>query len=415
MRRAFFLFSVLVFITAAWLASSGRWPWARLPEARPIVVSRAFLRTADTLRPGETLTHLFTRQGLGSFDPARLNRELGVDLRRLQAGLVFSFRRAMDDLVPDEVVVRISPEERVRLERRLDGWSLFKETIAWSTETVRVSGGVGTSLYTALDDHIADELLLANERVRLAWDIADVYAWSVDFTRDIQPGDRFAVVLERRVSEEGEVRYGRVLAAAMEVGGKMHTAFRFDGEGKDRFYDERGNSLRRAFLRAPLQFRRISSNFSRSRFHPVLRIYRRHAGTDYSAAPGTPVLAAGDGTVTQAGRSSGYGILVELRHRSGITTRYAHLRGLARGMHRGARVRQGDVIGYVGATGLATAPHLHYEFRVNGVPRDSRRVTLDGGTPVSTGLRAAFEVERDRLAQLLVFVPGWMGAPIPGD
>jgi murein DD-endopeptidase MepM/ murein hydrolase activator NlpD len=179
------------------------------------------------------------------------------------------------------------------------------------------------------------------------------------------------------------------------------TAFRFDGGGRTTFYDMDGNSLRRAFLRAPVQFRRISSSFARTRRHPVLGITRRHQGTDYAANSGTPVMAAGDGVVMRAGRAGGYGNLIELRHRNGITTRYGHLRGFARGIRSGARVTQGQTIGYVGSTGLASGPHLHYEFRVNGVAKDSRRVELGNGAPVAERHREAFEQERDRLRQLL--------------
>ena len=161
------------------------------------------------------------------------------------------------------------------------------------------------------------------------------------------------------------------------------TAFRFEAGGRPTFYDADGNSLRRAFLRAPVQFRRISSTFARARRHPVLGITRRHQGTDYAAAPGTPVMAAGDGVVLRAGRAGGYGNLIELRHRNGITTRYGHLRGFARGIRGGARVSQGQTIGYVGSTGLASGPHLHYEFRVNGVAKDPRRVELGNGAPIA--------------------------------
>jgi murein DD-endopeptidase MepM/ murein hydrolase activator NlpD len=223
----------------------------------------------------------------------------------------------------------------------------------------------------------------------------------VDFTRDIQPGDRFRVVFERRVSEEGEVRFGRVLASDLTMSGKSLTAFRFEADGRPAFYDADGSSLRRAFLRAPVQFRRISSRFARTRFHPVLGIHRRHEGTDYAAAPGTPVMAAGDGVVLRAGPAGGYGKLVEIRHRNGIVTRYGHLQGFGRGVQAGARVEQGRTIGFVGSTGLASGPHLHYEFRVNGIAKDSRRVEPGTGAPIRGGLRPGFLRERDRLLRLL--------------
>jgi murein DD-endopeptidase MepM/ murein hydrolase activator NlpD len=210
-------------------------------------------------------------------------------------------------------------------------------------------------------------------------------------------------VFERLVSEDGEVRVGRVLAGDLTISGKNLTAFRFGGENGRGvlYYDDQGNSLRRAFLRAPVEFRRISSNFARLRYHPLLGLSRRHEGTDYAAAPGTPVMAAGDGVVLRAGRGGGYGNLIELRHLNGITTRYGHLRGFARNIRSGTRVQQGQIIGYVGSTGLATGPHLHYEFRMNGVAKDSRRVNLGSGSPVASKDRTAFQLERDRLLLLL--------------
>jgi murein DD-endopeptidase MepM/ murein hydrolase activator NlpD len=248
----------------------------------------------------------------------------------------------------------------------------------------------------------ASEPLSADERVRIAWDLADVFAWEIDFTRDIQPDDRFAVVLEREASDRGERRLGRILASELAVAGRRFTAYRFEGaESGGLYFDEAGASLRRAFLRAPVEFRRISSRFSSSRYHPILQIWRRHQGIDYAAAAGTPVLAAGDGVAVTVGWSGGYGRLVELRHRNGHTTRYGHLRGFARGLRPGGRVRQGVVIGYVGASGLATAPHLHYEFRRNGTARDPARVDLGTGSPVPPAAYPSFVAERRRLEDLL--------------
>jgi len=409
-RRLALPFAVAVFSAAVVAAFSGRWPWPRpMLAASPITVSEAWLASADTLRRGETIGELFARQGLVSLDLSRLSA-IGLDARRLRAGIVFKFRRAVGDTEPSQVEVRTSSEERVRLERARTDWDLEREAIVWTHETVRIAGSIGSSLYAALDSSVPDEVLGAGERMKLAWDLADVYAWSVDFTRDLQEGDRFAAVIERRVSPEGEVRYGRILASSLELSGKTQTAFRFSQDGREGFYDASGVSLRRAFLAAPVEFRRISSRFSTSRFHPILHTYRMHAGTDYAASAGTPVMAAGDGTVTHAGWSGGYGILVEIRHRNGITTRYGHLRALARGVAPGARLSQGETLGYVGSTGLATAAHLHYEFRVNGAPQDPRRVRIEEGPPIAPAFRPAFDEQRDGLAPLLT-LPARRGIP----
>jgi murein DD-endopeptidase MepM/ murein hydrolase activator NlpD len=401
----------LVLGAAAFASLSGRWPWRRfdLPSrpslavaGRPITLparEAAFVERADTLRRGETLSHLFERQGVQGLDLGTIASHL--DPRRLRAGLVFTFRRAAPDSSPSELVVRTGPEQRVEFRRIDSGWAAVAQPIRWTPEVIRVEGDIDNSLYEALDAQVPSTQLAGPERERLAWDLADVFAWQVDFTRDIQPGDHFQVVLERLVSEEGEIRFGRVLASDLTVGGRHVTAFRFGPDGKSAFYDSDGNSLRRAFLRAPVEFRRISSNFSRGRLHPVLGYARKHEGTDYAAAPGTPVMAAGDGVVLRAGRAGGYGNLVELRHRNGIITRYGHLRAFARGIHAGGRVSQGQFVGFVGSTGLATGPHLHYEFRVNGAAVDSRRAALGNGAPIDRRDRAAFDVERERLAATL--------------
>lgn len=416
MRRLLIAGSVAVVLAGWTFAVRGNWPWTRFEPTTP---SLSFPSAdplpdpiLDTLRRGETISDLFARQGVAGFELGQLARSIGWDPRRMRAGLVFSFLRHPSDSLPRGVTVRTGPEERIRLHRASTGWTGVREAVRWSADVIRLGASIQQSLYTALDAAVPDSVLDTGARTQLAWAVADIYAWNLDFSRDIQPGDSLTVLVERLVSEEGEVRFGRVLAGEMRASGKRLSAWGYqDAQGRRGFYDDDAESLRRAFLRAPLEFRRISSNFSRARFHPILKIRRRHEGTDYSAAAGTPVMAAGDGRVVTAGRSGGYGNLIEVRHRNGITTRYAHLRGFARGIRAGAVVQQGDVIGYVGATGLASAPHLHYEFRINGVAQDSRRVLLNNGAPLEPELRPAFFAERDRLQALLrgIRVPG----PLP--
>ena len=418
MGRARLLGAGVVLLGATGFALSGHWPWRRLPPPAPApvaVVPDLSVEVADTLRPGETLSELLTRQGVADLDLGRIETRGGLDPRRLRSGLIFRFTRPAPDSQPTRISVRSSPEEMVVFTRSGGSWSGAVETIAWRAEPVRIEGAIDNSLYEAIDAQVPDSQLDADDRVRLAWDIADIYAWQVDFTRDIQTGDRFRVLYERLVSADGEVRFGRILAGDLTMSGKSLTAFRFDDGGHAAFYDADGNSLRRAFLRAPVQFRRISSSFARARYHPILGITRRHEGTDYAASPGTPVMAAGDGVVVRAGWSGGYGNLIELRHRNGITTRYGHLRGFARGIRAGARVTQGQTIGYVGSTGLASGPHLHYEFRVNGVAKNSRRVDLGNGAPVPAAQRAAFEQTRDSLKARLgsPSLPLTASSPVP--
>jgi len=400
--------AALVFGAAAFFGLSGSWPWHRLPAPPADSTTAApppdnFTETIDTLQRGETLSDLFARNKVDGIDFQRLDPTLALNPRRLRPGLVFSFRQTTGDSAPSRIVVRTTPEQRVIFRRISNGWKAEAEPIRWRAQDVRIEGAINNSLYEALDAGVSDDQLDSNNRQRLAWDLADVYAWEIDFTRDIRPGDRFQVVFERLISEDGETRFGRVLASDLTISGKSLTAIRFSPSTSRSavYFDADGGSLRRAFLRAPVEFRRISSNFAYRRYHPVLGRTRRHEGTDYAARPGTPVLAAGDGVVLRAGWAGGYGNLVELRHLNGITTRYGHLRGFGRKIQRGSRVEQGQIIGYVGSTGLASGPHLHYEFRMNGVAKDSRRVKIGGGAPVAKADRAAFEQERDRLVLLL--------------
>ncbi|HYT04401.1 MAG TPA: M23 family metallopeptidase [Gemmatimonadales bacterium] len=389
-------------LTAAGLAWATRdaWPWRRPLTASAIVVDAAYVDFADTLGRRETLSDVLARAGIAGRDYAAfLGAARHLPVRRLRPGLVFRFRRLATDSVADRVIVRLAPERRLALARGDSGWSETVEAISWAVTRLRVTGVIESSLYDALDKAVSDTFLPGAERRSLAWAIADVYDWEVDFTRDIRPGDRFTVVCDRLESPEGERRFGRILAARVDVARVPSYAFYFDDGAASvaGFYDERGRSLRRAFLRAPLQFRRVSSRFG-SRFHPILHIWRHHEGVDFSAPYGTPVRATADGVVTSVGREDeGYGNLIELRHANGIRTRYGHLSAFASGLRVGERVEQGETIGFVGSTGLSTGPHLHYEFLVNGRPTNPQRKDMGAGAPVPPPLEAAYRAVRDGL------------------
>jgi murein DD-endopeptidase MepM/ murein hydrolase activator NlpD len=383
----------------AW-ATRDAWPWRRPLTAPPIVITTAYAEFADTLRRREILADVLARAGVTGRDYGEfLAAAKSLPVRRLRPGMVFHFRRLTTDSVAARVRVRLSPERRLQVDRADSGWVETVDTIPWTIVPLRVTGVIESSLYDALDQAVADTFLPTPERRQLAWAIADVYDWQVDFSRDIRAGDRFTVLLERLESSEGERRFGRILAARVDVARAPNYAFLFEDDAArvTGFYDEGGRSLRRAFLRAPLQFRRISSRFG-GRFHPILHTWRSHQGVDFSAAYGTPVRATADGVVSRVGREDdGYGNLIELRHGNGIRTRYGHLSGFAGWLHTGARVAQGETIGYVGSTGLSTGPHLHYEFLVNGRPTNPQRKDMGSGTPVPKHLRAAYDSARTRL------------------
>jgi murein DD-endopeptidase MepM/ murein hydrolase activator NlpD len=273
------------------------------------------------------------------------------------------------------------------------------------TDTMVVSGRIRSSLYAALDS-CAEMQLPQRARWKLAWSMADILEYRVDMSRDLRLGDNFRVLVERVLDPTSGVRVGRVLALRFALSRDTLTAFRFlpsDTGARQRaaptrdaaagdYFDTHGRSLRAAFLRAPLEFRRIASGFG-LRLHPILGIWRNHRGTDYAAALGTPVRAIGDGIVLSAGRRGGYGNMIEIRHPNGYITRYGHLARFAPGIHQGARVEIGKTIAYVGMTGLATGPHLHFEVLVGGTQRDPAVALRDRGTsaPVPAQARPEFD------------------------
>jgi murein DD-endopeptidase MepM/ murein hydrolase activator NlpD len=398
-------FILTVLGAAVAFTARGEWPWARLssvPTALPIVVSDPYQIVRDTLQSGENLSTVLARHGVTGLDLGALSELLRFDPRRLRAGLAFSVHKNPITDEATRVEMRADRDQRVRFIRTSAGWSGESVPIRWTIDTLRVAAGIESSLYEAVDRELGDATGDQGERAKMVHELADVNAWTVDFSRDVQRGDRFAAVIERMSSEEGEVRFGQILASELHIGGKVLTAFRYTPEGgRPGFYDAEGRALKREFLAAPVKFRHVSSGFSNRRFHPVLGIYRKHEGIDYAANTGTPVFAASNGTVVRAGTAGGYGKMVEIRHRNGITTRYAHLSVIGSGVRPGRVVIQGEEIGKVGMTGTATGPHLHYEFRVNGVARDPRSIKMEGGEPLAPRDLPGFQQQRVMLGELL--------------
>jgi len=252
------------------------------------------------------------------------------------------------------------------------------------------SGVIRSSLFAATDG--------ANVPDSVATQIAEIFASDIDFNRDLRKKDRFKVVYELRYSNGELTGVGRVLAAEFINKGKTHQAVYFEANNKEKgYYTPDGKNLRRAFLRSPLKFSRISSGFTRSRFHPVLKKWRAHKGIDYAARKGTPVRATANGIVAVSTRNRGYGKYIILKHRGRYSTVYAHLSRFAKGLRKGKRINQGDIIGYVGSTGLATGPHLHYEFRVKGIQRNPLRVVMPAAIPLAAKNIPAFNKSTELL------------------
>ena len=374
-----------------------------LKSAPALVVSVPVRTVADTLHARETVSQLFVRRGVNDVNWTALGQAVrSFDPARVRAGLVFLFQQRHGDSTPYAVNARVSRDERLWLRRVSTGWSASLERIPWRTEPLVVSGTIDGTLYEAVEQAASGANLSPTERGSLAASLADVYDWDIDFMRDIRPGDRFRVYAERLVSSEGETVFGRILAARIDVGGKRHYAFRDDDGDTQQFWDENGRSLRRDFLRAPLQYKYVSSRFSNSRWQPILHYYRAHQGTDFAAPYDTPVRSIADGVVSFAGRQGDYGNMVEVRHANGVTTRYGHLSRFYLGIRAGVAVRQGDFIGHVGASGLATGPHLHFEVRINGRAVNPRTKLGSGtGAPIVASRRAEFEREKDLLLEVL--------------
>jgi murein DD-endopeptidase MepM/ murein hydrolase activator NlpD len=349
----------------------------------------------DTLHSGETLGALLSRRGVTQTAmPRVMDAASALDERRVPAGMPITVRSDSAGAAPREIVFQLAPDRLLHVRRTGDStWTSREEQLPWVTDTLVVNGRIDENLYQALDDSAAT-VLPKGARAELAWTLADIFEYRVDMSRDLQPGDAFRVLFERQVGASGQTRIGRVLAARMVLSGSTTEAVRFDeGDGHAAYYDATGRSMHAAFLRAPLAFRRISSVFG-LRKHPILGIWRKHEGTDYVANAGTPVRTIGDGTITFAGRRGGYGNMIEVRHRNGLVSRYGHLRGFATGIRAGRAVTIGQTIGYVGMTGLATGPHLHFELLVDGTQRDPAvALRKSAGAPLAASERAAFAVQ----------------------
>ncbi len=404
MLRPYRMVAALVLCAVGGSIGVGRATTRRVeaPEPPPSLLAAAFaspvdVAHADTLRAGETISQLMerTRLDVGAAQAMLAELQRVQDPRRSRPGLVVEYRTATRDGSVRTMGTRLDADRSLDFARGREGWTAEVREVPVRPDTAVLAGRVRMSLYQALMDAEGD--IPRDERGRVVDLLADrIFAWKIDFSRDLKPGDSFRILYERMVRPDGTARSGKVLAVEFDLGGRRHDAFLFTADGADDYYDSEGESLRRAFLRAPLEFRRISSAYSTGRFHPILQRVRAHTGIDYAAASGTPIRAVGDGTVTRAGWGGGYGNVVEIRHQRGYSSRYAHMRGFAAGVRSGTRVKQGDLIGYVGTTGLSTGPHLHYEFHVNGRAVNPTSVRYLTGDPVPGAARTRFRALRDQ-------------------
>ncbi len=348
-----------------------------------------------TVKSGDSIAAIFSRFGI---PPQQLHALLE------QGGPAEHLKK----IYPGKTLRIISSAEQglIRLSYPIDQLS--------SLEVARIDDGFEVSTLTSTPEFrsqnangvIDSSLFIAAGKAglpdSLTMELAGIFGWDIDFALDIRKGDRFTVLYEEMYVDGENIGNGTILAAEFINQGKRYQAIRYtDAGGKTDYYSLDGKSMRKAFLRTPVDFSRISSGFSLGRKHPVLNTIRAHKGVDYAATTGTPVKATSDGKIVHRGRKGGYGNTIILQHGNKYSTLYAHLSKYRSDLTTGSRVKQGQIIGYVGSTGLATGPHLHYEFRVDGVHRDPLRVKLPGADPLQAKYRADFDKKADALmAQL---------------
>ena len=380
-------------------ATPGPQPTAEGPQqaafVSPIAIGASTIEVI--VSHNDTLDRIFRRLKLDLSDLASLR-----DLPGLKSGL--------DKLRPGEALHlihrdgslfgferQLSPSETLRVIRDEEGFRSRVVENPLETHERIVHGVIDSSLFEAVSK------AGAHDQTALA--LADIFGWDIDFVLDIQPGDTFTATYDE-ISQDGKyIKDGPITAAMFVNRGHVYRAVRYvDPTGAAHYYTPEGLSMYRAFLRTPVEFTRISDRFNPNRRHPILNTIRAHKGVDYAAPTGTPVRAAGDGRVQFAGQKSGYGNVVEIEHTRSIVTVYGHLSRFAKGTHVGAHISQGSIIAYVGMTGLATGPHLHYEYRVNGVHKNPQTVDLPGAAPIEPSWRQDFD-EKTALALAALQAP----------
>lgn len=347
------------------------------PKEKKLTTEAGKFSKADTVI-GVLMTHKVRRSEIQEvLDSVREKRIFS----RIRAGRRFEVRKKDGEF--REFVLQLDNESRLRISRTPGGaMRATKEAIPYSIDVVRIQSRIHSSLYHAIADGGGSPVLVNK--------LSDIFAYVIDFHKDLQSGDQVEVLVERKHIQDEFTGYGRILAAEFIVRNRRHTAVYFE-HGGGRYYNFEGESLRRAFLRSPLRYTRISSRFSSRRFHPLLKRYRPHFGVDYAAPRGTPVHAVADGVVAWVGRKSQAGKTIKLRHGGGYRTAYLHLYRYARGIRKGRQVLQGQVIGYVGSTGLSTGPHLDYRITRRGRYLDPLKAELPKGMPLPRSLRSAFK------------------------
>ncbi len=372
-------------------------------ESSPAEKQRAdvvFKKVKGEVKPNQSFYELMMRHGSTPQEVARMAAaSKGIyNLRKLMPGRSFEVTLDEKERV-HQVRYTVDPEHTFVIRKTPDRYEALMETNPFEIYTRRMKGAITSSLFEAVQE--------IGEGPELAVKFAEIFAWDVDFHFDIREGDQFNILFEEKWRDGSFYGYGKILAAEFVNQGETLQAVYYESrEGKSGYYMPKGQSLQKQFLRSPLKFSRISSKFTYKRYHPILKSYRPHLGVDYVAPVGTPIHAAGDGKVIFAGRKGGNGKFVKIRHSQAYMTGYLHLSRIARGIRSGKKVKQGQVIGYVGQTGLATGPHLCYRFYKYGKFVNSLTVKFPSASPVPRKeMKAFFEIRDSLLTRLLKYSP----------
>ncbi|WP_339525696.1 peptidoglycan DD-metalloendopeptidase family protein [Pseudomonas sp. EA_35y_Pfl2_R111] len=344
---------------------------------------------------GDTLSTVFAKVGLSAttLHTVLNSSKEAKQLTRLKVGQALEFKLSADGQL-ESLHSKLSDLESIALTRGENGFSFKRELVKPEVQTTYSHGVINSSLFLS-----AKRAGLSHS---LTMDLANVFGYDIDFAMDIREGDEFELIYEKKVVNGKQVGTGNILSARFTNRGKTYTAVRYTNkQGNSSYYSANGESMRKAFIRTPVDFARISSRFSTGRRHPVLNKIRAHKGVDYAAPRGTPIKAAGDGRISLAGRHGGYGNAVIIQHGQRYRTLYAHMNGFAKGIRSGSNVKQGQIIGYIGTTGLSTGPHLHYEFQVNGVHVDPLSQKLPMADPIASSEKARFmQLSKPLMAQM---------------
>lgn len=347
------------------------------------------------VRSGQNLSAILANKGIsmGVIDEMSKKSVLVFDVRKFKVNnLFYFFMNKKDTTKVDYFIYEIDPVDYVVYQLK-DSLQIYREKKPMTTLIKSASGVITSSLWNTMKEQALD--------ASLAMDLSDIYQWTIDFY-GIQKGDKFRVIYEENFVYGKSVGIGRIFAAQFVHGKEDFYAFRFTQKNEDSYFDREGKALKTAFLKAPLKFSRISSQFSNSRFHPVLKIYRPHHGIDYAAPTGTPVVSIGQGTVIAKGyQASGGGNYLKIKHNQEYTTTYMHLNGFAKGISQGTHVSQGQLIGYVGSTGLASGPHLDFRVFRNGTPINPLSVKSPPSDPISKENVKSYQLHKDSLMSRL--------------